>query len=82
MMAFKLLRKQLNSCLGNYSYEQMTVRFLFTMLNWLLILISLSYHKNRKQPTSGYETVMQRTSLARMALKIWICAFFLKQLKY
>ena len=32
MMAFKLLRKKLNSSLGNYSYEQMTVRFLFTIL--------------------------------------------------
>ena len=50
MMAFKLLRNKLNSCFGNY--EQMTVRFLFTILNWPLILISLSYHENRKQPTS------------------------------
>ena len=45
--SFKLLRKKLNSCLGNYSYEQMTVRFLFTILNWPLILISFSYHENR-----------------------------------
>ena len=52
MMAFKLQRKKLNSCLGNYSYEQMTVRFLFTILNWRLILISLSYDENRKQPTT------------------------------
>ena len=47
MMVFKLLRKKLNSCLGNYSYKQMTVRFLLTTLNWPLILISLSYHENR-----------------------------------
>ena len=52
MMAFKLLRKKLNSCLGNNSYEQMTVRFLFTILNWPLILISWSYHENSKQATS------------------------------
>ena len=47
MMVFKLLRKKLNSCLGNYSYKQMTVRFLLTTLNWPPILISLSYHDNR-----------------------------------
>ena len=52
MMAFKLLREKLNSCLGNYSYEQMTVRFLCTILNWPLILISWSDHENRKQGTS------------------------------
>ena len=51
MMAFKLLRKKLNSCLGNYSYEEMTVRFFYTILNWPLILISWSYHENRKQAT-------------------------------
>ena len=32
-----------------------------------IIMISLSYHENRKQPTSSYETVTQCTSLARMA---------------
>ena len=31
MMAFKFLGKKLNSCLGNYSYDQMIVRFLFTI---------------------------------------------------
>ena len=50
MMAFKLLRKKLNSCIGNYTYEQVTVRFLFTIFNWPLVLMSLSYHENRKQP--------------------------------
>ena len=64
MMAFKLLGNNLNSCLGNYSYEQMTERFLFTIFNKLTADID---HENRKQPASGYDTVTQRTSLARVA---------------
>ena len=39
------------------------------------MLISLSHHENRKQPTSGYETVTQRPSLARIASKIWTVYF-------
>ena len=71
MMAFKLLRKKLNSCLGNYSYEEMTVRFFYTILNWPLILISWSYHENRKQATCLRNSHATH-HLARMASKVWI----------